>query len=189
MSAPNPTQKDGLQVLKYAFEDDTGRIRVDAVISPDGHDLEIHYQDDSIAIGDPASDNILAINSDGSINVQATIAPASSGATVNQYNEVTGIAMGGSATVFTYTVPVGKTLHLARIEFSGDCISEWVLNFNGSPNAKKRLHWMHFNDQFEFLNDQDGYSLAAGTVIDILATNHSPFGVAEFNANLQGVLT
>ncbi len=69
---PNPpglSPKDGLQVLRAVMDDENNRLRVDAVISPDGHDLEINYQDDSIAIGDPASDNILKINNDGSINV------------------------------------------------------------------------------------------------------------------------
>lgn len=189
MSAPTPTQKDGLQVLKYAFEDDTGRIRVDAIISPDGHDLEIHYADDSIAIGDPASDNILAINSDGSINVNATISPVSPGNVINQYNEVTGIAMGSSITVVSYTVPVGKTLRLTRIEFSSDSISTFEVDFNGIANAKKRLHYTHFNDDFEFLNDQDGLSLTAGTIINVVATNNSVNGTASFNSNLQGVLS
>lgn len=64
---PGLSPKDSNQVLRAVMDDDTNRLRVDAVISPDGHDLEIHYQDDSIAIGDPASDNILAINVDGSI--------------------------------------------------------------------------------------------------------------------------
>lgn len=66
---PGLSQKDADQVLRAVMDDDTNRLRVDAVISPSGHDLEIHYQDDSIAIGDPASDNILAIQSDGSIKV------------------------------------------------------------------------------------------------------------------------
>lgn len=64
---PGMSPKDSNQVLRAVMDDDTNRLRVDAVISPDGHDLEIHYQDDSIAIGDPASDNILAINTDGSL--------------------------------------------------------------------------------------------------------------------------
>ena len=70
MSAPAPSNKDGQQVLKYAFDDATGRLRTDAVISPDGHDLEIHYQDDSIAIGDPTTDTIMTVNPDGSTNVR-----------------------------------------------------------------------------------------------------------------------
>jgi hypothetical protein len=67
---PNPpglSPKDSNQVLRAVMDDDTNRLRVDAVISPDGHDLEINYTDDSIAIGDPATDNILSIENDGSI--------------------------------------------------------------------------------------------------------------------------
>jgi hypothetical protein len=67
MSAPPPSQKDAGQVLRYAFDDTQGLLRTSAVIESGGSDLEIHYLDDSIAIGDPASDNILAINEDGSI--------------------------------------------------------------------------------------------------------------------------
>lgn len=51
MSTPPPSQKDGQQVLKYAFDDVTGKLRVDATISPSGSDLEIDHTDDSIAIG------------------------------------------------------------------------------------------------------------------------------------------
>lgn len=51
MATPSPSQKDGQQVLKYAFDDATGKLRVDATISPSGTDLEIHNTDDSIAIG------------------------------------------------------------------------------------------------------------------------------------------
>src|ERR1019366_3417455 len=51
MSAPPPSQKDGQQVLRYAFDDANGQLRVNATISPDGTDLEIHHEDDSIAIG------------------------------------------------------------------------------------------------------------------------------------------
>jgi hypothetical protein len=53
MSAPPPSQKDGQQVLKYAFDDASGKLRVNATISPSGTDLEIHHEDDSIAIGTP----------------------------------------------------------------------------------------------------------------------------------------
>jgi len=64
---PGLSPKDANQVLRAVMDDDNNRLRVDAVISPDGHDLEINYTDDSIAIGDPTSDNILSINDDGSV--------------------------------------------------------------------------------------------------------------------------
>ena len=68
---PGLSPKDANQVLRAVIDDTTNRLRVDAVLSPDGHDLEINYVDDSIAIGDPATDNILHINNDGSLTVIA----------------------------------------------------------------------------------------------------------------------
>lgn len=50
---PGLSPKDSNQVLRAVMDDDTNRLRVDAIISPDGHDLEIHHEDDSIAIGTP----------------------------------------------------------------------------------------------------------------------------------------
>lgn len=64
---PAPSLLDQPQIIQRVMDGANDRLRVDAVISPDGHDLEINYADDSIAIGDPASDNVLAINDDGSI--------------------------------------------------------------------------------------------------------------------------
>lgn len=186
---PGMSPKDSNQVLRAVMDDSSNRLRVDAVISPDGHDLEINYQDDSIAIGDPASDNILAINADGSINANVTISPTPAGTSINVYNEVTSVAIGATTTVLTYTVPAGKILHLTRIEFSSDNISLFELQFNSVTSGKKRLTFTSFNDAFEFSNMQDGFSLVAGTVIDVIATNDGLNNPAEFDSNLQGVLT
>jgi hypothetical protein len=185
---PGMSPKDANQVLRAVMDDTENRLRVDAIISPDGTDLEIHYQDDSIAIGDPSSDNILAINSDGSINVHAVISPTAPGTAINIYNEVTGIAISSSTTVVTYTVPVGKKLSITRVEFSSDSVSTFELDFSGSPAAKKRLTFTNFNGDFDFENMQDGLSLTAGTIINVVATNNSVQGAAEFAANIQGVL-
>lgn len=97
---PGMSPKDGNQVLRAVMDDANNRLRVDAVISPDGHDLEIHYQDDSIAIGDPASDNILSINSDGSTNVRMQ------NALITEPFDFIGVAY-PSTTVETYTYKLG----------------------------------------------------------------------------------
>lgn len=76
---PGMSPKDGNQVLRAVMDDTNNRLRVDAVISPDGHDLEIHYADDSIAIGDPTTDTIMTVNPDGSLNVDATLVGGSVG--------------------------------------------------------------------------------------------------------------
>lgn len=185
---PGMSPKDGNQVLRAVMDDANNRLRVDAVISPSGHDLEINYQDDSIAIGDPNSNNILAINPDGSINANVTVSPAASGSSINIYNEVSGVAIGASSTVTTYTVPSGKTFHLTRVEFSSDSVSLFELKFNGSTSSKKRLTFMSFNGAFEFINMQDGFTLTAGSTIAVIATNDSTQSVAQFESNIQGIL-
>lgn len=124
MSAPPPSQKDAQQVLKYAFDDAAGKLRVDAVISPDGHDLEIHYADDSIAIGDPNSNNILSINADGSIKpVQVFTLPfdAVTATYPSNVQEVYQSRVGGISGTVQQTVTINYTdssknliLNLAR---------------------------------------------------------------------------
>lgn len=88
MSAPIPSPLDGNQVLQHAFEDATGRLRVDAVVTAsvgsvtvidgDGDELEVNSDGsintniqvdaadgDNVAISDGT--NTLDINTDGSI--------------------------------------------------------------------------------------------------------------------------
>lgn len=98
MPTPAPSQKDGFQVLKYAFDDPTGTLRTTATIAPGGADLEIHYEDDSIAIGDPSSNNILKINSDGSINVSSSGALPSDVSIIQGGNTAT-VTSGGALVV------------------------------------------------------------------------------------------
>ncbi len=142
---------------------------------------------DNIAISDGT--NTLDVNPDGSINVNATIVATSNGTSENIYAEVTGIAIGATTTVATYTVPAGKTFHLTRADISSDSVSVWEVQIDSTTISKRRIYYTRFNDEFEFLNEQDGYALTAGTVIDIVATNNSLNSVAAFNSNIQGVLT
>jgi hypothetical protein len=72
MSSPPPSNKDGQQVLRYAFDDASGTLRTTAVLEPGTIDLEIHYVDDSIAIGDPATNNILGITANNEAKVDLT---------------------------------------------------------------------------------------------------------------------
>ena len=53
MAAPPPSNFDGNQVLQHSFEESTGRIRVDATLSPGGPtEVIISHLDDSIRLGD-----------------------------------------------------------------------------------------------------------------------------------------
>lgn len=129
--------------------------------------------------GNPISSTGTSLN----VNVTGTIA---GGATpVLVYNEVTGVAMGASQIVSTYTVPIGKTLVLSRIDSSSDSISVLEVQFDSVTNAKRRLYYTGFNTDFDF---SSGFSLSAGMIVTVLATNESTAGVAAFNATIIGVL-
>jgi hypothetical protein len=81
MSAPPPSQKDGQQVLKYAFDDATGSLRTNATLVADSVTLNIDSLDDSIAIGDAITGKKLIVNSDGTINVNVENFPATQAVT------------------------------------------------------------------------------------------------------------
>jgi hypothetical protein len=138
----------------------------------------------SVRVGNGVND--LNVNSDGSINVN--VINSITGTAVSQYFEVDGVALGGSVTVFTYTVPLGMTLYLDRIDFSSDSVSEFDFSIGGSLNKKRRLTWTHFNDTFEYTLGGSGYPIATGTVLLLTATNFSVNNLATFNATLQGTL-
>lgn len=123
MSAPPPTLKDANQVLRYAFNDADGALRVDATIQPGGADLEIHYADDSIAIGDPSSDNILSINDNGAANVNVV------NSIINvpyDYVALTNTVIGGQ------TVPT--TVQFYAGGSSGTLVATLVLTYDSGAN-------------------------------------------------------
>lgn len=70
---------DYAQTLKNAYDITKNRFRVDAEVSATFGDLEVSLisTEDSVAIGNTAGTNFLAINPDGSVNVVVTSIPDS----------------------------------------------------------------------------------------------------------------
>lgn len=166
----------------------------------------------TVAIKDPNNGNTLVVNNDGSINVNGggggssqveiingsntanvtsngslQVVNVPSGTPISLYNEITGVAMGATQTILTYTVPGSTTLILTRVMVSGDSIGDIELNFNSTTNNRAQLYYTSFNVNLEYSNAQGGYSLPSGTVIDVIITNRSSQGTGIFRANLQGV--
>lgn len=120
----------------------------------------------------------------GALNVNI----GTGGTPISVYNEATGIAMGASQAVITYTVPAGQTLALTRVDVSSDSVATIEVEFDSVVNAKRRIYYTDFNTTFDWSNSQNGYNLVAGTIITIMAVNNSNNGVASVNATLQGIL-
>lgn len=79
MPGPNTpyTQLSSDQVLQQSFDESTDRIRVDASVTASIGDIKIDAEESDIAIKDRVTDNLLAIENDGSINVNVNIDAAS----------------------------------------------------------------------------------------------------------------
>lgn len=190
MAGPSPfppTNLDANQAVRGAYDEEKGRFRVEteATIIDGAVEVAINADSDNIAIKDPSTGATLHINPDGSINVNVEMGPPVVSTTISIYNEVTGIAIGASQLVLTYTVPGGQTLTLSRVQFSSDSNSTVEIDFNGVTNGKRRLYYTYFNTDFVYEN----LILAAGTVINVMATNQSTQSVANFSATLQGAIT
>lgn len=139
----------------------------------------------SVNIKDTAGNELTSTGGALDVNV---VGAGTAGTPISVYNEITSLVISGTATVLTYTVPVGKTLNLTRVLASSDSVGSLELDINGSANAKGRVTYGNFNLVFNYINQENGYEVAAGTIITIIATNASQLGAASFNATLQGVL-
>jgi len=123
-----------------------------------------------------------SINSTGgSLNVNVTRTSVL-GTVVSMFSSTSGVAMGSSSLVFSYTVPSGTLLSLSTVMISSDSVSQWDIQFNSVLNARKRLTYGLWNDVFNY----DNYVLNSGDSIKIIATNNSQESVAEFDVTLIG---
>lgn len=95
----NRSNLDQTQIFQRAFDESADRIRVDADISVDSATIvvETDYTTDSMTIGDPASNNILKINSNGSIDANVVISHADDS-----------IRIGDGTNLITSTLVTGK---------------------------------------------------------------------------------
>jgi hypothetical protein len=209
MSAPPPSHKDAPQVLRYAFDDATGRLRVDAVavLGPGG----ISAADgDNVAISD-GTDTLL-VNPDGSINtsiageVQIEINAAdgdniaindgtdtmevnSDGSInvnitnthniTNTFNEVTSVVSGITTLIVAYTAI--SPVKIQKIAFSGTNIAMYEMLVNASLQDKSYTYFGNLNGTFDF---PEGLNISIGDVIELQVTHLRPT-TGDFNGRIQ----
>jgi len=79
MPAPQATKLDANQVLKHSFKEDTGELRVSAVVNATIGTVTVAIDasnGDNIAIADSTGTNFLDVNADGSIDVKGPLTDA-----------------------------------------------------------------------------------------------------------------
>lgn len=118
----------------------------------------------------------------GALDVNVT---STAGITLLEYAQVDSVALGASADILTYTVPIGKTLILNNIMTSSDCIGNIELVIDGVIKGLQRLGYAgSYNAQFEL----SSFEVAAGLIVLIRGTNMSLNSLATYDATLNGTL-
>lgn len=140
MPAPPPSNLDFQQCIRGAYDDDAGRIRVDAeitasIIAPPGLEVAINATDDNIAIRNSFNNNELLINPDGSINV-TTIPSGSSDVNLIQIAGTATAVNNGTANAGTLRVAIASDNSPLAVTQS---TSPWVIS--GTVTANQGGIW------------------------------------------------
>lgn len=142
-------------------------------------DVVISATNDSIKVSDGT--NTLAVNPDGSINVAGTSlgTVVLTGVNEFEYDEVSSIAVGGSAIIVSRLF--STEYKLRRVSATGTNIAVYTILFDGSPVDKKRSTYSDFNCEFDY---ETGITVPAGTTVTVEVENASPTSPGDFSARL-----
>lgn len=109
-----PASKLSLEnVLRDVHDMDTQSLRTTAqatIVVPGGLEVDISHTDDSIAIANPVTNNFLAINPDGSINV--LLNPAANPFVIN-------LNLTNNSTKYNFTFPTGTKKFFVKSRATG----------------------------------------------------------------------
>lgn len=116
----------------------------------------------------------LAINGDGSINVQ----PASP-TVESAYAEITSVPTATLSNVLSYTAL--NATNLKSVHVSGTNVAEYRIRINGVVKAKLNTYWGSFNASLSF---QQGLSVGVGDVVNVQVLHNRP-DLGDFNTTLE----
>jgi len=197
MAAPTPSDLDFGQCIQGAYEDATGRLRVDAQITApldvNGEllvDIRATDGDSVLVVGTENAtttgiQHVLKVNPDGSINANVTIVPNSPKVIKQVFNTVTSVSSSILTTILSYTVPIGKTDFLGKIQVSGTNIAQYDVYLNSILFSRQRTYFGgSLNALFDYDFEQEsGYQLNAGDNIQVKVIHTRPT-LGDFEARL-----
>jgi len=113
-----------------------------------------------------------------------SIIPDPNEVALNIYDEVTAVPSSARTSIVSYTVPLGQSFYLKRIEFAASNISAIELEIDASIEAKAYNWWTNFNNCFDF---HDGIKIIGGKKIELFGEHNRP-NVGSFSGRIFGVL-
>lgn len=139
----------------------------------------------NVTIQDDDGDE-LAINPDGSINVNILPSTSNTNLVVNTFGTASAVISGSTTSIVTYTVPSNKKSILQRIVASGENIGTYTVQVNGTNVSVLRTYFFGpFNVTFDFITGQDnGLVLQPGDIVTVSILHTRPF-TANFDGRIQ----
>jgi len=105
------------------------------------------------------------------------------GSPIVEYSDISSLASGTLTTILTYTVPVGKTLAMEKVEVSGCNVANYIVEIDGNTKGKRRTYFGNFNADFEY----KGLEVATGLIVRVRVIHSRPT-TGNFDATLIGSL-
>jgi hypothetical protein len=139
----------------------------------------------SVTVKDGTTNQLLKVNPDGSLNVVVEPFGAATNV-VSTYAEALAVVSGVTTTVASYTVPVGKTAALQRVEVNGENIADYKVLVNSIVVDRKRTYFGGgLNENFDFEGYQaEGIPLVAGNIVQVTVLHTRPT-TGDFGARIQ----
>lgn len=183
--ALNEWPLDANSVIQSVYDIDENALRVNtqATIVAGAMEVAIDASTDSIKVSDGT--DTLAVNPDGSINVNIT-STAPTGSVISDFGSVTSVPMSVLTTINSYTIGLSVIGYLERIECSGTNIAQYEIYISSVLQARQRTYFGGALDViFEFVSPTaKGLLLTPGTVIEVKVIHLRPT-VGDFDARIQ----
>jgi len=128
--------------------------------------------------------DILAVNSDGSINVNVSSTSSANGLTIT-YNEISSVAAAVETTVATLTAGLSGA-RVQKVDVSGNNVALFRVKLDGSTIATRRSWWTHFNESFAFESFINGLLLTSGQVLTVTVIHTRP-ELGAFEATIMSI--
>lgn len=132
----------------------------------------------------------------GETAVRVTIAEDTSGIEsippsdlIDNYSEISSLVKDVETLILIYTVPIGKTFYLDRVQVSGENIADYRIYVDASKIARGYTYFgASLSHDFVFSKSQSvGKYIAASSVLEVKVIHSRPTS-ADFNARIVGIL-